>query len=61
MHTLSPEALPHIAPTVLGEILAYLTMLWQEDVDTEEAQKRFDPVRERYPHLSLTLLWEATS
>jgi putative peptide maturation system protein len=36
-------------------------MLWQEDVDPEEAQKRFDPVREHYPHLSLTLLWEKTS
>jgi putative peptide maturation system protein len=61
MHTLSPEILQHIAPTVLGEILAYLTMLWQEDVETEEAQKRFDLVRARYAHLSLTLLWEKTS
>jgi putative peptide maturation system protein len=53
--------LQHIAPTVLGEILTYLTMLVQEDVGTEEAQKRFNPVRERYPHLSLTLLWDETS
>jgi len=36
-------------------------MLWQEDVDTEAAQKRFDPLRERYAHLSLTLLWDETS
>ena len=36
-------------------------MLWQEDVDTEAAQKRFDPLRERYAHLSLTLLWDEIS
>src|SRR5690349_14936039 len=61
MHMLSPETLPHITPTVLGEILAYLTILCQEDVETEAAQKRFDPLLERYPHLSLTLLWEEIS
>jgi putative peptide maturation system protein len=61
MHTLSPEILPPIAPTVVGEILASLTMLWQEEVDPEEAQKRFAILRERYPHLSVTLLWEETA
>src|SRR5262245_527961 len=61
MHTLSPETLHQITPTVLGEILAYLTALWQEDVRTDEAQKRLDPLRERYPHLSFAVIWEETS
>jgi len=41
--------------------LAYLTALWREDVGSDEAQKRFDPLCERYPHLSLDLLWEEIS
>src|SRR5262245_38196582 len=61
MHTLSPQTLHQMTPTVLGEILAYLTALWQEDVGTDEAQKRLDPLRERYPYLSLDLLWEEIS
>src|SRR5690349_24750521 len=61
MHTLSPETLHQMTPIALGEILAYLTALWQEDVGTDEAQKRFDPLCERYPHLSLDLLWEEIS
>jgi putative peptide maturation system protein len=41
--------------------LAYLTALWQEGVGTDEAQKRLDPLRERYPHLSFAVIWEETS
>jgi putative peptide maturation system protein len=61
MQTLSPETLHQIAPTVLGEVLAYLTALWQEDVGTDEAQQRLDPLRVRYPQLSFAVIWEATS
>jgi putative peptide maturation system protein len=48
-------------PTVLGEILAYLTALWQEDVGTDEAQQRLEPLRVCYPQLSFTVIWEETS
>jgi putative peptide maturation system protein len=42
-------------------MLAYLTALWQDNVGTDEAQQRLDPLCERYPHLSLDLLWEEIS
>ena len=41
--------------------MAYLTALWQEDVRTDEAQERLDPLRERYPHLSFAVIWEEIS
>ena len=61
MQTLSPETLHQMDPTVLGEVLAYLTALWQEDVGTDEAQQRLDPLRVRYPQLSFAVIWEETS
>jgi putative peptide maturation system protein len=42
-------------------MLAYLTALWQDNVGTDEARQRLGPLCERYPHLSLDLLWEEIS
>src|SRR5437870_10237601 len=60
MHMLLPETMQG-ASAVLGDILAYLTGVWQDGVDTQEASNRFHQLQAQYPQLRLELLWEAAS